>query len=92
MISGFFLQIFIGNIFGENFRLIFLCRINLSNFGGKSSLHFLCPQNWGKALFMMFVQNHLSCPAKRVTMNQQPPVQHPLDVRYYSVLDEPQLS
>jgi hypothetical protein len=26
------------------------------------------------------------------TVNQHPPVHHPLDVRYYSVVDEPQLS
>jgi hypothetical protein len=26
------------------------------------------------------------------TVNQHPPVHHPLDARYYSVVDEPQLS
>jgi len=30
--------------------------------------------------------------AKAATMNQHPPVHHPLDARYYSVVDEPQLS
>jgi hypothetical protein len=26
------------------------------------------------------------------TVNQHPPAHHPLDARYYSVMDEPQLS
>jgi hypothetical protein len=35
MISDFFLQFFIGNIFGESFRLIIFSSVNLSNFGEK---------------------------------------------------------
>jgi len=29
---------------------------------------------------------------KEATENQHPPAHHPLDARYYSVVDEPQLS
>jgi hypothetical protein len=29
---------------------------------------------------------------ERATVNQHPPVHHPLDASYYSVVDEPQLS
>jgi len=31
-------------------------------------------------------------PMITATVNQHPPVHHPLDARYYSVMDEPQLS
>jgi hypothetical protein len=37
----------------------------------------------------LLCQNWLFVPA---TVNEHPPAQHPLDVRYYPVLDEPQLS
>jgi hypothetical protein len=31
-------------------------------------------------------------PTLKATVNQHPPVHHPLDAQYYSVVDEPQLS